>query len=105
MPLSIDVGLDPDHTVLDGDPAPPPPKTGLSPLFSAHVCCGQTSGGIKMPLGMEAGLGLGDIVLDGVPASPPKKEHRKSPTSGPISIVAIGQKVAHRSNCRVLVLC
>jgi len=27
------------------------PKRGHSPQFSAHVCCGQTSGCIKMPLG------------------------------------------------------
>ena len=39
---------------------PPPPKRGhSSPQFSAHVCCGQTAGWIKMPLGMEVGLGPG----------------------------------------------
>jgi len=32
--------------------------------FSAHACCGQTPGWIKMPLGMEGGLGPGRIVLD-----------------------------------------
>jgi len=27
------------------------------PQFSAHVCCGQTAGWIKMPLGTEVGPG------------------------------------------------
>jgi len=60
------------HIVLDGDPPPPPPK-GHSPQFSAHVCCGQMVGWIKMPLGMKVGLGPGDFVLHGNPAPLPKK--------------------------------
>jgi len=50
-----------------------PPKGAQPPSrrqFSAHVCCGQTAGLIKLPLGMEAGLGPGHIVLDGGPSSP-----------------------------------
>ena len=39
MPLGKEVGLDPGHTVLDGDPAPPP-KGHSSPIFG-HVYCGQ----------------------------------------------------------------
>jgi len=35
-----EVGLGPGHIVLDGDPAPPPPK-GHSPQFLSHICCGQ----------------------------------------------------------------
>jgi len=35
---------------------------------SAHVCCGQMAGWIKMPLGMEVDLGPGHTVLDGDPA-------------------------------------
>jgi len=42
MPLGRKVGLDPSDIVLDGDPAPPSPKRGQSPQFSAHVYCGQT---------------------------------------------------------------
>jgi len=64
MPLGIEVGLGPGHTVLNGDPASPPRKGAYS-QFSAHGCCGQTAGWIKMPLSMEVGLGPGDIVLDG----------------------------------------
>jgi len=46
------------------------PQKRHSPKFSAHVCCGQTAGWIKLQLGMEIGLGPGDIVLDGdVPIS------------------------------------
>jgi len=39
-------------------PKLPFPKRGRShfPQFSAHFCCGQTAGCIKMPLGMEVGL-------------------------------------------------
>jgi len=90
MPLGMEVGLGPGHIVLDRDLAPP---KGAHPQFSAHVCCGQTAGWIKMPLGRDVGLGPDDIVLDGDPASPsiksssPKKEH-SSPTFMPMSIVA-----------------
>jgi len=47
-----------------------PSKKGAEPppQFSAHVCCGQTVGWIKMALGVEVGLGPGHIVLDGDPA-------------------------------------
>jgi len=67
----MQVGLGPGHIVLDGDPAPPPPK-GHSPLqkILAHVYCGQTAGYIKMALGTEVGLSPGDFVLDGDPAPP-----------------------------------
>jgi len=53
---AMEVGLSPDDTVLEGDPAPPS-KKGHNPQFSAHVYCGQMAGWIKMPLGMEMGLG------------------------------------------------
>ena len=33
MKLGMDVGLDPGHILLDGDPAPPPKKGGHSPQF------------------------------------------------------------------------
>jgi len=56
MALGMEVGLGPGHIVLDGDPAPLL-QTGAKPQFSAHFCCGQTAGCIKMPLGMEVGLG------------------------------------------------
>jgi len=38
MPLGLEVGLDPDHIVLDGVPAPP---KGAQPQFLNYVCCGQ----------------------------------------------------------------
>jgi len=41
MPLGIEVGLGPDHIVLDGQPAPPK-KGGTALQFSSHVYCGQT---------------------------------------------------------------
>ena len=64
MPLGTEVGLGPGDVVLDGDQAPP--KKGTAPQFSAHVCCGQTAGYIRVPVGTEVvGLGLGDIVIWG----------------------------------------
>jgi len=33
MPLGMDVGLDPGHTVLDGDPPPPTLERGIAPTF------------------------------------------------------------------------
>jgi len=69
MKLGTQVGLDPGHIVLDGDPASLPPKGHSTPV-SAHICCGQMAGWIKMPLGMELGLGPGDVVLHEDPAPP-----------------------------------
>ena len=71
MSFHTEVGLGPGYIVLDGDPAPPPPK-GHSPEFSAHVCCGQTTGWI--PLGREVGLGPGHTVLDEDLAPPPQND-------------------------------
>jgi len=86
----MEVGLGPGHTVLDGDPASPPPrqKMGHRPQFSAHVCCGQTAGRIKMPVGTKVGHGPCHIVVDGGPSSPPKKKGTACPNFRPMSIVA-----------------
>ena len=89
MKLGMQVGLGPGHIVLDGDPAPPPPKGHSSPhpIFGPYLLwpkgymdqdatwyggrprprrlCVQW---MKTPLGMEVDLGPGHIVLDGVPA-------------------------------------
>jgi len=62
MPLGMEVGLGSGHIALHENPAPPPLKEGTAPQFSAHVCCGQTAGWIKMPLGTMVGLGPGNIV-------------------------------------------
>jgi len=80
--LGMQVGLGHGHIVLDGDPAPPPPK-GHSPPFSAHICCGQMTAWIKMSLGMELGLGQGDFVLDGIQPPSPKKGRSPPPIFGP----------------------
>ena len=53
--------------------------------FSAHDCCGQTAGWIKVLLRTEVGLGPGDIVLDGDPA--PLKRGT-APNFWPMSVVA-----------------
>jgi len=83
----MQVGLSPSHTVLDGGPSSPSPN-GTQPQFSAHICCGQMAGRIKMPLDMEIGLGAGDFVLDRDPAPLPKKGTEPPPHFWPTSIVA-----------------
>jgi len=55
----------------------PLPERGTASQFSAHICCGEMAGWIKMPLAMEVGLGPGDIVLHGDPAPPQKKGHSR----------------------------
>jgi len=82
MKLGMWVGLDLGHTVLHGDPAPPPQRS-TAPQFSARVRCGQTAGWIKMPLGTEVGLGPGDFVSDGDPALPSPKGVTALPIFGP----------------------
>jgi len=81
MKLAVQVRLGPGHIVLDGDRAAPP-KGAQPPQLSAHACCGQTAGWIKMPLGRD----VGHIVLNGDPASPPKWAHH--PNFWPMSDVA-----------------
>jgi len=73
MALGVEVGLGPGDIVLDGNPAPPPPK-GHSQQFSAHVYCGQMAGSIQMSLGTEVGHGPGHTVLDADPAHLPQEK-------------------------------
>jgi len=80
MPPDTEVGLGPGHIVLDGDPAAP---KGHSPQFSAHVCCGQTAGWIKMPLGTVVAQ-----VTSWGPSFPPKERGTVAPTFRLKSIVA-----------------
>jgi len=58
MALGMEVGLDPGHIVLDGDPASLPKRGQSPPNFR--------------PLRMDVGLSPGDFVLHGDPASPLK---------------------------------
>jgi len=78
------------HTVLHGDPDSPKERRS-SPQFSAHVCCGQTAGRIKMPLGTEVDLSPGHIVSDG--SQLPRGRGRSTPPP------LLGQTVAHLSYC------
>jgi len=55
-----------------GTHLPLPNTEAETPQFSAHICCGQTAGWVKIPL---VGLDTGYIVLDGDPAPPPPKGH------------------------------
>jgi len=72
MALGRKAGLRPSDIVLDGDSAPLTQKVAEAPpQFSAHVCCGQTAGWMKMLFGKVVGLAPGHIVLDRGPAPPP----------------------------------
>ena len=77
------------HCIRRG-PSSPSPQGHSPPQFSAHICCGQTAGWIKMPLGMEVGLGLGDFVLDvgWGPGAPSPKKGGRAPNFWPMSDVA-----------------
>jgi len=85
LEIGMVVGLGPGHTVLDGDPASLP-QMDTARQFSAHACCGQTAGWIKMPLGREVGLGPGHNVLDGDPA--PLPQRGTAPNFRSMSVVA-----------------
>jgi len=77
-------------------PSSPSPKGYSLPQFSAHGCCGQTAGWIKIPLRREVGLGQGDIVLDGDPASP---------NHGHMLLMGTLQKGGHSSQFSAYVYC
>ena len=88
--------MDQDETWHAGRPCPwphcvrwdstPLPQKGQShPQFSAHICCGQMAGWIKMPLGTKVSLGPGHV-LHGDPAPAPQKG--TAPNFQPMSIVA-----------------
>ena len=69
--LGTEVGLGPDDIALDGDPAPPSPKRGQSPLpnFRPMSIVAKRSDGRRLwPLGTEVDFGPGHFVLDGFPA-------------------------------------
>jgi len=78
MPLGMEVGLGPDHILLDGDP----PQRSTAPNFRpmSVVAKRLEPGWIKMPLGTEVDLGPGHIVLDG--AQLPLKGAQQPPRHG-----------------------
>jgi len=85
----MEVGLGPDHIVLDWEFGTQlPPKRAQLLQSSAHVCCGQTAAWIKVPFGTEICLGPGDIVLDGEPAPHSEKGAQHPHTFWPMSSVA-----------------
>jgi len=90
--------MDEDEAWYAGRPRPWPhsvrwghPPNGQSPQFSAHVCCGQMAGRIKMPLGRKVGLDPSDTVLDGDPARPSPKKDTEPPDFRLMYIVATRQ--------------
>jgi len=113
MPLGMEVGLSPCHTVLDEDPAPSTQKRRHSPSPIFGPCLLWPNGWwIKMPLGAKVGLGPGRIVLHGDPADPaypPSPKRDTHPNFRPMSIVAKRSRISAtaehllRSNHRLTV--
>ena len=68
--LGIEVGLSPGNFVLDGDPAPPPPKGTDPPIFGPYLLW-QNGRMNQNATWYRVGLSPGDIVLDGYPVRPP----------------------------------
>jgi len=60
MPLGTEVGLGPNHVMLNGNPSDPTERAQQLPHFSVHVYCGETAGWMRMLLGTEVGLGAGE---------------------------------------------
>jgi len=94
--LSPNGWTDKDETWHAGRPRPWPycvrwgprlPSSKMAqPQFSAHICCGQMAGWLKMPLGRKIGLDQSDIVLDGEPAPPSSKGGRAPPIFDPCQL-------------------
>jgi len=70
--LCTEVGLGPDHIVLDGDPAPHL-KGAQSPLFGLCLLWPNGAGWIKMSLGTKVGLGQATLCYMRIQF--PKKGH------------------------------
>jgi len=67
--LGLQVGLGPGHTVLDGDPPPPPLKGHSPPIFGPYLL--RPNGCMDQDATRHgARLGPGDFVLDRDPAPP-----------------------------------
>ena len=79
MQLDREVDVGPGDIVLHGTQLPP---KGHSPQFSAHVCCGQTAGWMKIPFCTEVGIGPGDIVLN-EDSAPIERAQHPPPLFGP----------------------
>jgi len=86
MPLGVEVGLSPDHFVLDGVQALSPRRGGAPPIFGS--CLLLPNGFMDQDATWyEVGLVPDDIGLDGDPA--PLHEREQPPTQfWPMSIVA-----------------
>ena len=74
--LGMLVGLDPGHTVLDGDPAL---SKGAQPPISCPCLLWPNGRRMKMSLVTEVDLGPGHIVLDGDPAPPSPRKGQSRP--------------------------
>ena len=87
MKLGMQVGLGPGHIVLDGDPAPPPPK-GSPPIFGPYLL--QPNGWIDQDATWYRDRPRPRrLCLRRVPRPPPQKGDGASPRNfRPIFIVA-----------------
>jgi len=91
--LGCPLDLGPGYIVLDLDPVP---QKGCIPQFSAHVCCGQSAGWIKMPLGTDISSAQATLCQMGTQL-PHGKGHSRDPHFSRHAYC--GQTVAYLSNC------
>ena len=85
MPLGMELGLDPGHTVVDGDPVPPKLQKGEHSPSIFDPCLLWPNVWIKNQdaIWWEVGLGPGHTVLDGDPAAPSPTKGHSLPTFRP----------------------
>ena len=97
MKLGMQVGLVPGHIVLDGDPAPPPPKGHSPTQFSVHICWlhGSRCHLVWSQASAEATLCQMEIPL----YHPRKRGQSPLPNFWPIYAVA---KRLHASRCHLV---
>jgi len=102
MKLVTQVGLGPGHIVLDGDPASASAK-GAQAQFSAHICCGQMDGWIKMPLGGEVSLTETRFTTTAASAGSHKASCESSSVLQEILVrgLAIVENAQHRTTTRL----
>ena len=93
--IGMQVGLDPGHIVLDGDPAPLLQRVTGHPIFGPYIVA-KWLNGLRCKLVWRYASAQA-TVLDGDPAPSPKREHPHN--LWPMSIVA---KRLNRSRCHMV---
>ena len=83
MKLGMQVGLSPGHIVLDGDPAPPPPKGHSPPIFGPYLLRPNGCMDQDVTNGYGARPRTRRLCVRWGPHSPPQKGEQRPPILGP----------------------